>query len=986
MRKCIAIGLCALVVAGCRGSEPDSLVTPSGGADPAAEAEALSADPEVEAQWRRGQESLAAGNATAALEHFGAIPRDGSELSIQAALAAAEIQESQGRLGGAIESYEYVLQHQPELYAVMGRAAELYALTGQRAEADRHLAQLVKTPELGFKHLVLLTDFERRHGDDYTRLLECEERASDDPAVQLGLAVEDLRLGQLDSAKRRLEAAVASAPELGAAQALLGEVLLLESATEQLAQWHRSLPESVQDHSAIWYTRGLWAQQLNALPVAARCFWESLRQCPTSYRATYQLGQLTGGLAPEMRESFAQRAASLHQLKEYLSRVLDSAGRDEEAARNLVQLLLDSGREWEAWSWGIMLQPKYPAAGWLRQSLSELSSYPHTESPRIVASANPAVQYDLSAYPDFTSLAARIDVSPRDALPAADGSIRFAEVARDRGIAFVYHRGRVEGLEGVRMQESTGGGVGVLDFDGDAWPDLFLTQGEDWPASSDRPAGTPGYRDALMRNGVTRFEDRTTAALPEEDGFGQGCACGDFNSDGFPDIYVANIGANQLLLNCGDGTFIDGTPQEVLALDAWTTSCGMADLTGDGHPDLFDVNYVAGPQLYQMICDENECSPEAYAEAADFALISQGDGGTKVVAPNTDGREGGGLGLVVFRADRAEDPRAAVDAGPAGAAGDHVVGSSSALTPENRLSLFVANDQDPNHFLTVGAGDDRGSASLTDEAFQTGLALNMNGNTSACMGIAAGDMTGDGRLDLYVTNYNDEADLFFTQAGDGLFSDWIAGCGLLHAGLRYVGWGAQCLDADNDGDLDLVAANGHVGYFKEPRIAERMPTQVFANAGGGRFHELPPEDVGAFFTRPVMGRSLATCDWNRDGRPDCVLSLLDENAALLENQSEVAGNWLTLRLIGSQSARDPIGAVVTVQTSRRTIRGQLTGGDGYQASNERVLRFGLGQDAVADSIHIDWPSGQSQDYVGVPANRILIARENRPYLDLSFHP
>ena len=328
-------------------------------------------------------------------------------------------------------------------------------------------------------------------------------------------------------------------------------------------------------------------------------------------------------------------------------------------------------------------------------------------------------------------------------------------------------------------------------------------------------------------------------------------------------MYVANIGANQLLMNNGDGTFSDRTPAAVLTLLAWTTSCAMADLDGDGHPDLYDVNYVEGPQLFRMICNEHDCSPQAYQESRDDAWFSLGDGRLRLVEPDTGGRYGGGLGVVVFRADRHE-PAAAVAAPESG--------RSLPLTPERYLSLFVANDQDPNEYLKVRIASDSQAATLVDDAFLAGLALDYNGNTSACMGVAAGDLTGTAGSS-FVTNYSDDANSLFLQEANGLFHDGIGSAGLLQPGLPYIGWGTQCLDADNDGDLDLVVANGHVGEFSRPGLQIRMPTQVFYNLGGGRFREGPPQECGEFVHRLRMGRSLATLDWNRDGRSDLVLAL-----------------------------------------------------------------------------------------------------------------
>ncbi len=680
---------------------------------------------------------------------------------------------------------------------------------------------------------------------------------------------------------------------------------------------------------------------------------------------------------PAMGQSFARQAEQIHELKLNLSRLLDSGGRDEAGARTLVELLLASGREWEAWSWAIMAQSKYPRASWVRDVLRQLADYPHTGSPRILAASDLTVKFDLSGYPDFRTLESMWNVTEAS-LPdvAAQETIRFDDQAERLGLEFTYHRGRVPGMEGVRMQESTGGGVGVLDYDNDGWPDVFLTQGEDWPAGANEPAGSSGYRDVLFRNLGGRFENTTIlASFPEEDGYGQGCACGDFNNDGFADVYVANIGVNQLLINNGDGTFTDASSRAGLSQSLWTTSVVMADLNADGNPDLFDVNYVQGDELFQITCDETDCSPQAYDEAPDYAHLSLGDGTTRPVAPDPEARVGAGLGIVAFRVDRSLSPEGIDTPEAVNIEGLTPVESSLSRFSDGHLSLFIANDQDPNSFLRVVPSADPQNFALADESFIAGLAMNRDGNTAACMGVAAGDVTGDGQLDLFVTNYKDEANSLYAQEDGGIFTDAIGGSGLLMAGLPYVGWGTQMLDADNDGRLDIVVTNGHVGEFARADGQYRMPTQFFRNSGDRRFRELLPGDLGSFFSRKVMGRSLATLDWNRDGRIDFVVSLLDENVTVLTNQTADRGNWLMLRLSGTTSARDAIGTFVTVITDGEVIRRQLTGGDGYQASNERVLHFGLGPDDVVMELVIEWPSGLTQTIHNVPANGLLLVTE-----------
>ncbi len=228
-------------------------------------------------------------------------------------------------------------------------------------------------------------------------------------------------------------------------------------------------------------------------------------------------------------------------------------------------------------------------------------------------------------------------------------SPRFTDRASELGLKFTYFQGPDQQTGGVRIFESTGGGTGVIDLDLDGWPDLLLPQGEEWPPGSDQPIPSPTYRDQLFRNRNGRFEEITDiSGLDDNDAYSQGCSAGDFNNDGFPDLYIANIGRNQLLLNNGDGTFSDVTEESGISDKSWTTSCMIADLNADGSPDLYDVNYLEGERVYRVECRADRCSVRSFAGAPDQVLISQGDGTFTQVpnaVPQTDCK---GLGIVTI--------------------------------------------------------------------------------------------------------------------------------------------------------------------------------------------------------------------------------------------------------------------------------------------------------------------------------------------------
>jgi hypothetical protein len=651
----------------------------------------------------------------------------------------------------------------------------------------------------------------------------------------------------------------------------------------------------------------------------------------------YQLGQVMTPIDPVAGKAFAERATMLKECGELIEQMLIHQGSAMPQFRDLMSRLIAMGREWEAWAWLRTVRERAGGGNSMADLAERLAHLSKDEPPRFYQDRNLALTYDLSGFPPFETILK----GDRKAIPTTSGDrpladIRFEDKASAWGIDFSYFQGPDPQTPGVRIFESTGGGVGILDFDLDGCPDLFLTQGEDWPPGNHRPVPSEKYCDRLYRNSGDGLHDVTFhCGMGTEAGYGQGCSCGDFNNDGFADLYVANIGVNQLWLNNGNGTFSDATAEAELADAAWTTSCLIVDLDADGTPDLYDVNYLQGDKVFTIECNERNCSVHGYEGAPDQVLLSLRDGRFAVVPQATPVLNSKGLGIVTLFPDG-----------------------------HSRPSLFIANDQVPNFYLrpTEIAGK------YVDEAQIAGLALNVEGKPTACMGIAAADIDHDARTDLFVTNFKDEANNLYLQRDGGLFEDAVVGAGLMMPGIPYVGWGAQFIDADNDGELDLAVANGHVADFQEEGIDSLMPTQFFRSVGGMRFVEERPADVGPLFDRRVLGRALATVDFNRDGRVDFVVSCIGSPVILAENQTTNVGRWLDIRLHARNSARDAIGAVVNVRCAAVSHRQQLLSGDGYQTTNERRLHFGLGTAEQVDEIQIVWPSGGRSRLTRLPAD------------------
>ena len=528
--------------------------------------------------------------------------------------------------------------------------------------------------------------------------------------------------------------------------------------------------------------------------------------------------------------------------------------------------------------------------------------------------------------------------------PPLQVPVRFEDLAQAAGLDFQYVNGRDPRKVGFRMYEVDGGGVGILDYDCDGWPDIYLTQGCRWPPD---PEQTEFY-DRLFRNlGDGRFDDVTTQAGLRENGFGQGLAVGDIDNDGYPDLYIANFGKNRLYHNCGDGTFEDITAQAGLTGNVWTASCVIVDLNADSYPDIYEVNYLKDEEkMFDRLCPDSKgnpriCPPIVFDAEQDCLYVSRGDGTFHECGEEAGMHDVGGKGLGIVAAD---------------------------FDDSGKISLFIANDVVENFYFyneTPGPGE---PIKLVEQALVRGLAFGADGQAQASMGVAADDMNYDLLLDLFVSNFYAEPNCLYVQQPDHTFLDSTRSANLYDASFPMLGFGTQFLDGELDGLPDLVVTNGHLMDETDLGVPYQMRPQYFRNEGNAHFVELRGDMLGAFFDQPQLGRGLATVDWNRDGLEDFAITYLDRPAALVTNQTQGAGHFLAVSLCARQSARDAIGTKVTIDFGGHTRRRQLVGGNGYQASCQRQLVFGLGRTSRVDRLHVLWPSGHEQTWTDLEAD------------------
>ena len=552
----------------------------------------------------------------------------------------------------------------------------------------------------------------------------------------------------------------------------------------------------------------------------------------------------------------------------------DPAAAAEELAGHAESL----GRLFEARAWWELAVRAHPE---LRErQRAALDRLARAEAARRGAATLAGVLADLGPSPD-----------PSRARPAAAVSTgpapAFSDDAEAVGLRFRYDAGASKERQ---IPETMGTGLGLLDYDGDGWLDVYATQGGPFPPGRDRPANG----DRLFHNrGDGTFEDATVsagiAAFPG--GYGHGVAVGDYDNDGDPDLFIARWRSYALYRNRGDGTFEDATQSAGLGGDRdWPTSAAFADLDGDGDLDLYVCHYLVWNEASPFICHDPKfganrlCSPRLFPSRPD--RLYRNDGGRFVEVTKEAGivdTHGRGMGVV-----------------------------AADLDDDGRVDLYVANDQSAN-FLWRNIGGLR----FEEVGHSAGVAASGSGGYQAGMGVGCGDVDGDGLPDLVVTNFYDEGTTLYQNLGQGVFSDRSEPYGVLAATRARLGFGIAFVDANNDGRLDLAQANGHVDDFR-PESPYAMPLQLFLGGTDRRLTDAG-DRAGPPFRTERLGRALAVGDLDNDGRPDLLMACLDAPLMYAHNRTD-GGHHLTLRLEGTASNRDAIGARVTVIANGRRAR------------------------------------------------------------------
>ena len=518
----------------------------------------------------------------------------------------------------------------------------------------------------------------------------------------------------------------------------------------------------------------------------------------------------------------------------------------------------------------------------------------------------------------------------------------FENVAAAVGLVFQH----VNGASAARHVAETLSGGGVLfDADGDGWLDVLLVDG----GSPTEPAVAARARHRLFHNrGNGTFEDVSARAGLVGTGYGMGACAADYDNDGRVDLYLTQLGPNALFHNNGDGTFSDRTRAAGGGADTFSTSCAFSDVDGDGDLDLFVATYVdvSGPL---KTCGSAQvpayCRPDVFRGLPELLFVNQGDG-TFVEAGRRSGvgaQAGKGLGVV---------------------AGD--------VDDDGRADLFVANDMTPNLLQR-----NQGQGLFRETALAAGVAVAADGRVRGGMGTDLADYDGDGRLDLVVTNFEFEGNNLFRNLGDGVFADASYQSGVAVATLPFVGFGVAFLDYDNDTDLDLAIANGHVldntSLFRSSSRYEQR-NLLLVNDGKGFFRDARAA-AGTGFALEKVSRGLVAGDIDNDGDLDLLVTNNGQTADLLRNDGGHRGGALSVRLVGRQSNRDGIGARVRATVGARVQVREVKAGSSYLGQGDTRVHLGLGGAAGVDRLEVRWPTGVTEVMPAVAGGQIVTVTE-----------
>lgn len=557
------------------------------------------------------------------------------------------------------------------------------------------------------------------------------------------------------------------------------------------------------------------------------------------------------------------------------------------------------------------------------------------------------------------TLASRASSALRTSLPenttseSAGSPIVFENTIRESKINFVLRNNVSPQRYSI---ETMTGGVAVFDYNNDGLLDIFFTNGAEIPSLQ---KSNPGYHNRLFRNnGDGTFTDVTEKAGLAGIGYSMGVAAGDYDNDGFVDLYVAGFNCNQLFHNNGNGTFTDVTAKANVTGTLpgrgkpWSVAAGWIDYNNDGLLDLFVVNYLDYSIATAHSCQTGNivdyCSPNEYRGTPNILYRNNGDGTFTDVSQPSHVSQYVGKGMGVAFADYDDD---------------------------GFTDIFVSNDTYPNFLL-----HNNGDGTFTDAALLAGVAYNDNGKTVAGMGTDFRDIDNDGRPDIFHAAMFGDTFPLYRNVGNGQFEDVTDKTGLAAMTTRLTAWGTGIFDFDNDGNKDIFVAGSAIldNSMEVNHKPYPLPNALYRNSGNMLFKDVSAE-AGAGFSVPAAHRGAAFGDLNNDGKVDIVVTVMNAEPQLLMNRSSNRHHWIILKLVGVSDNRDGLGTKVKITTKNGVQYNEATTAVGYNSSSDKRVHFGLGNATIVDKIELAWPTGVKQLLENVAADQVLtILQSGRP--------
>lgn len=535
--------------------------------------------------------------------------------------------------------------------------------------------------------------------------------------------------------------------------------------------------------------------------------------------------------------------------------------------------------------------------------------------------------------------------APAYAQPAAPG-FSLVDVTAGSGLQFRHNNGA---SGGKLLPETMGSGCAFLDYDQDGWQDILLVNGMDWPGHERRRSTLQLFRN--NRNGT--FTDVTREAGLDVAMYGMGVAVGDYDNDGFPDLLITCVGQNRLFRNTGRGRFVDATRGSGLdGRAAFSTSALWFDFDRDGRLDLFVCNYVRWSIEHDVHCSldgkaKSYCTPEAYRGDTCWLFRNRGNGTFEDVTATCGIFDSTSKSLGVALLD---------------------------VDGDGWPDVFVANDTQPNKLYR-----NLRNGRFRDVALELGVALSEDGKARAGMGVDVADYDNSGRMSVAVTNFDNEMVGLFRAGENGVYRDVATRAGIGYPSIGTLGFGCLFADLDLDGLQDLVVANGHIDETVRNirgNVGQAQPPHLFRNQGSGTFSDVAAE-AGAAFARPRVGRGLACGDFDRDGDLDLLMTTNNGPAVLFRTDVAAPHRSIRLRLVGTASNRDAIGAMVRVFHDGTTQTRMVRSGSSYLSQSELPVTFGVGRRDRVDRLVIDWPSGRTEEFTRVASGRAYTCIEGK---------